>query len=167
MSLGIIISISSFNATGQAITKHASAAQRSTIDTCRTLFVWIIQLCTKNETFNVPELLAFFLLVFGTLVYNEIVIVPIGFMRENTKAELEKRSHGKLDDEIETHEYAQGYIATSPGAMYDQNRNLRNIEKKRNERDSLIQKHQNHMIAPSDNDDEEFVAEEADNGKRY
>lgn len=49
MSLGIIVSIAAFNATGQAITKHASAAQRSTIDTCRTLFVWIIQLATQVE----------------------------------------------------------------------------------------------------------------------
>lgn len=139
MSLGIIISISAFNATGQAITKYASAAQRSTIDTCRTLFVWLIQLGTGAETFNVPELLAFFLLVFGTLLYNEIVIMPIEFMRKDTKIEREKREVGKLDGEIEQHDYATaGYIATSPGAMYDQGRNLRNIEKKMNERDSLV-----------------------------
>lgn len=42
MSIGIILTISLFNWTGQAITKYASAAQRSTVDTCRTLFIWII-----------------------------------------------------------------------------------------------------------------------------
>lgn len=47
MSLGIILSISSFNATGVSITKYASAAQRSTVDTCRTLFIWVISLATK------------------------------------------------------------------------------------------------------------------------
>lgn len=47
MSIGIICSISCFNATGVSITKYASAAQRSTIDTCRTLFIWVISLATK------------------------------------------------------------------------------------------------------------------------
>ena len=41
-SLGIIVSIACFNACGVAITKYASAAQRSTIDTCRTLLIWTI-----------------------------------------------------------------------------------------------------------------------------
>lgn len=84
MSIGIIFSISCFNATGVSITKYASAAQRSTVDTCRTLFIWIISLATGQEYFNWGELFAFFLLVFGTMVYNEIIIVPIDFMRKNT-----------------------------------------------------------------------------------
>lgn len=84
-SLGIILSISTFNATGQAITKYASAAQRSTVDTCRTLFVWIFALISQQENFNVPELFAFFLLVGGTLMYNEIIIIPIDIFRRNTK----------------------------------------------------------------------------------
>lgn len=119
MSLGIIVSIASFNATGQAITKHASAAQRSTIDTCRTLFVWSIQLITGAEKFNVPQLFAFFLLVAGTLVYNEIVIIPLDIMRRNTKVELAKREKAGGDDDAD----GPNYIATSPGALYDQNRN--------------------------------------------
>ena len=31
------------------------------------------------------------MLVFGTLVYNEIVIMPIGFLNYWTKREIEKR----------------------------------------------------------------------------
>ena len=53
-SIGIICSISCFNATGVAITKYASAAQRSTVDTCRTLLIWVISLMLKQETFDVP-----------------------------------------------------------------------------------------------------------------
>lgn len=37
------------------------------------------------------ELLGFAMLVFGTLVYNEIVIVPIGLFNYWTKREIEKR----------------------------------------------------------------------------
>jgi hypothetical protein len=76
MSLGIIVSIGCFNATGVAITKYASAAQRSTVDTCRTLLIWVISLMLKWEKFYWQELIGFFLLVSGTLVYNEIVQLP-------------------------------------------------------------------------------------------
>lgn len=53
-SVGIILSISCFNACGVAITKYASASQRSTIDTCRTLLIWLISLALKQEKFDVP-----------------------------------------------------------------------------------------------------------------
>ena len=113
-----------------------------------------------------PELLAFFFLVFGTLLYNEIVIMPIEIMKRNTKVEREKREVGKLDgDEIEQVGTA-GYVNTSPGAMYDQGRNLRAIDKKMKERDGLVEKHQRHMLAPSE-DEDEFIASESNNGKTY
>lgn len=75
--------------------------------------------------------------MFGTLVYNEIVVIPIEFMRKNTKVEREKREKGVLDgNEVGLlDEGTAGYIATSPGALYDQGRNIRAIEKKLQERD--------------------------------
>ena len=163
MSFGIVVSIAAFDATGQSVTKYASAAQRSTIDTCRTLFVWIAQLITRNEKFNVPQLFAFFLLVGGTLIYNEIVIVPIGFMKYNTKDERAKREVGKLDgQEIVGLQDPSSYVHSSPGALYDQGRNIREIEKKLHQRDSLVAKHQNNMM---DDDNEEFIAQEGKNTK--
>ena len=90
-SVGIIMSISCFNATGVAITKYASAAQRSTVDTCRTLLIWIMSLIFLGEEFLPLEILGFILLVAGTLVYNEIYIMPIDFMKRNTKQEIAKR----------------------------------------------------------------------------
>jgi len=41
-SIGVILSIAFFNALGLAVTKFASAAQRSTIDTSRTVLIWAI-----------------------------------------------------------------------------------------------------------------------------
>jgi uncharacterized membrane protein len=90
-SIGIIISIACFNATGVAITKHASAAQRSTIDTCRTLVIWIMSLLFLGEEFLPLEIIGFILLVGGTLIYNEIWVPNIEFMKKNTKAEIAKR----------------------------------------------------------------------------
>lgn len=79
------------------------------------------------ESFLGLELVGFVLLVLGTLIYNEIYIVPIGLMRDNTRVFLkereakEERNGGNdlLDDE------KLNYVATSPNAKYDSNRNLR------------------------------------------
>lgn len=122
------MSISCFNATGVAVTKYASAPQRSTVDTCRTLLIWVISLWPLKSEPLVPlsavEALAFVLLIFGTLVYNEILILPCEFMNKNTKAKLEGS-----DDEALQSIRDMNYMATSPTAKYDNNRNMRNIEK--------------------------------------
>jgi len=73
------------------ITKYASAAQRSTVDTSRTLVIWVVFLIMGTEQFIWAELFGFALLVAGTLVYNEIVVVPISFMNRNTKENMAKR----------------------------------------------------------------------------
>lgn len=73
------------------ITKYASAAQRSTVDTCRTMVIWCVFLALGKEKFLIGELFGFVILVFGTLVYNEIIEVPIMFMNMNTKRAQEKR----------------------------------------------------------------------------
>lgn len=78
-SLANIITIAGFNVTGVMITKYASAAQRSTIDTCRTLIIWMVFLALGQEKFLAGELAGFFLLIMGTLVYNEIVTFPSVF----------------------------------------------------------------------------------------
>jgi hypothetical protein len=51
-SFGIICSISMFNATGVSITKYAAASQRATIDTSRTLFIWIFSLLFLDEKWS-------------------------------------------------------------------------------------------------------------------
>ena len=84
MAIGIIFSMACFNTAGVSVTKHASATQRSTISTCRTLFVWIVGLATGRELYHWGVFFGFTLLVLGTLTYNEILIVPIDLMRRNT-----------------------------------------------------------------------------------
>ena len=51
------------------------------------------------------------------------------------------------------------YIATSPTAGYSQGRNVRNIEKKLSERDSLVERHQQNMMH---DDNEDFIANASD-----
>jgi hypothetical protein len=48
-------------------------------------------LIVGKEKWNTLEFFAFIILVFGTLIYNEILIVPIHFMKYNTKKERDTR----------------------------------------------------------------------------
>ena len=91
MAIGILFTMATFNTAGVSVTKHASASQRATITTCRTLFIWIVGLATGDEVYNSGVLFGFLLLVIGTLVYNEIVIVPIDFLRRDTSQYREGR----------------------------------------------------------------------------
>ena len=125
--LFIVLSIASFNATGVAITKYATAAQRSTVDTSRTLLIWIVSLAIKWEPFIWEEVVGFILLVGGTFIYNEIVVVPIGFMSYNTKVEIANREAKSGRRAHQDDGKDANYVATSPHAAYDNNRNKRAI----------------------------------------
>lgn len=128
-----IVSIALFNSTGIAMTKYASAAQRSTIDTSRTLTIWIMSLLLKLEPWEPWEIPGFILLAAGTLLYNEIIVFPYFGYNEYTKEALAKkkaagdRTSGRLTE-------SQDYVATSPHAVYDSKRNLRNLQNKIDEK---------------------------------
>lgn len=124
-SLCNIITIAGFNVTGVMITKYASAAQRSTVDTCRTLVIWCVFLALGKEKFLIGELFGFFLLVLGTLVYNEIIEIPLAFMNRNTKSSLAKR------EEIEKAaiQAANSTSATTLGSGEEINESTRLMEK--------------------------------------
>ena len=75
-SLLIMISIGGFNFFGLSVTRSISATSRSTIDTCRTLFIWIVSLALRWETFKWLQIIGFILLVYGTFLFNDIVRHP-------------------------------------------------------------------------------------------
>ena len=75
-SILIMISIGGFNFFGLSVTRTVSATSRSTIDTCRTLFIWIVSLALHWETFKWLQILGFVLLVYGTFLFNDIVGLP-------------------------------------------------------------------------------------------
>ncbi|KAF2264892.1 integral membrane protein-like protein [Lojkania enalia] len=84
-SILIMISIGGFNFFGLSVTRTVSATSRSTIDTCRTLFIWIVSLGLGWETFKWLQVLGFALLVYGTFLFNDLVRPPL-------KACYEKKS---------------------------------------------------------------------------
>lgn len=80
-SILIMISIGGFNYFGLSVTRSVSATSRSTIDTCRTLFIWVISLGLGWETFKWLQIIGFAVLVYATFLYNEIVRPPFAFLR--------------------------------------------------------------------------------------
>ena len=121
LSIGMMLSIACFNVCGITTTKVASAAQRATIDTSRTLIIWILSCALKLETFHWEAIFGFILLVFGTLTYNEIIVLPCGGFDQNTKEKKAARAAAEKRD--------ADYMGLSPGAPYDANRNKRLLQK--------------------------------------
>lgn len=74
-SIAIMCSIGLFNFIGITLTSKMNATARSTIDTCRTLLVWLVSLRLGWETFKYLQLIGFFFLVFGTLVFNHAITI--------------------------------------------------------------------------------------------
>jgi hypothetical protein len=77
------------------------------------------------------QLVGFILLVFGTLVYNEILVIPFLGFNLYTREALAKKSHAASDnrgllDNTESFGNTPSnnidYIAQSPHAAYDANR---------------------------------------------
>lgn len=73
LSLLIMVCISAFNFCGVSLTFHLSATARSTVDSCRTLLVWLIAMSLGWESFNIVQALGFAVLVFGTLCFNGVL----------------------------------------------------------------------------------------------
>lgn len=76
-SILIMISIGGFNFFGLSVTRSVSATSRSTIDTCRTLFIWLVSLGLGWESFKWLQIVGFALLVYGTFLFNDIVRPPL------------------------------------------------------------------------------------------
>ncbi|RKP02773.1 hypothetical protein CXG81DRAFT_10361 [Caulochytrium protostelioides] len=74
--IGIIFSIAFFNWFGLSVTQRISATSRSTIDTCRTLFIWMLSLALGWETFKWMQVLGFVVLIYGTFVFNDVLAPP-------------------------------------------------------------------------------------------
>lgn len=83
----LTVFFSGFNFFGLSVTRSVSATSRSTIDTCRTLFIWIVSLGLRWETFKWLQVVGFALLVYFTFVFNGIVQPPFKALRPDEAIE--------------------------------------------------------------------------------
>lgn len=86
-SLAIMVSIGGFNFFGLSVTQTVSATSRSTIDTCRTLFIWIVSLGLGWESFKWLQVLGFALLVYFTFLFNGLVQPPFEWLKPTEEVE--------------------------------------------------------------------------------
>ena len=86
-SILIMISIGGFNFFGLSVTRTVRATSRSTIDTCRTHFIWIVSLALHWETFKWLQILGFVLLIYGTFLFNDIVRLPFKRCMRRSRSE--------------------------------------------------------------------------------
>ncbi|KAG2224149.1 hypothetical protein INT45_000164 [Circinella minor] len=87
--IAIAISIAFFNWFGLAITSRISATARSTIDTCRTLFIWMVSLYLGWEQFSWIQVIGFAVLVTGTFYFNGVIRYPFASDEELERIETE------------------------------------------------------------------------------
>jgi len=124
LSLAMMLSIGIFNVCGVSTTKYATAAQRSTVDTSRTLLIWIMSVSLGLETFHWEAIIGFVMLVSGTLLYNEIVVLPFLGFDQNTKEKIAEREGGNGSKRKDA-----AYMSLSPGKGHQQAaRNTRNLD---------------------------------------
>ncbi|KAI1403995.1 hypothetical protein F4819DRAFT_449102 [Hypoxylon fuscum] len=83
----IMISIGGFNFFGLSVTRSVSATARSTIDSCRTLFIWMVSLGLGWESFKWLQVAGFALLVYFTFLFNGVVQPPFEFLRPREEVE--------------------------------------------------------------------------------
>jgi hypothetical protein len=96
----LIIAI--FNWTGIATTKYASSLARSTLQTSKTILVWIFSMMLGWEIFLWEQMIGFFIMAVGTMIYNEVLVIPwAGFKEAVLKHKAEQE---KLLEETEGHD---------------------------------------------------------------
>lgn len=78
-----IFSIAFLNYFGISVTKYLSATHRTTIDATRVILVWVVSLIIGWEVFDALQLAGFIILLMGTAIFNEILL--IGFLKYPSK----------------------------------------------------------------------------------
>ncbi|KAL3861597.1 hypothetical protein ACJMK2_007623 [Sinanodonta woodiana] len=99
-TVGNIVSIAFFNFAGISVTKEISATTRMVLDSIRTLIIWVVSLSVAWQKFQGLQVLGFIMLISGTCLYNELIIMPaIRAVREKWR----QRGDGKHRDEEREH----------------------------------------------------------------
>jgi hypothetical protein len=92
-----VLSIAFFNFSGLTISKNVSSTARTIVDTLRTIVIWLFFLAfpyipeETKETFSWLQLLGFLILILGSLIYNEILVIPFCGCGNYTKEAIKKR----------------------------------------------------------------------------
>ena len=108
-----VVSIALYNIVGINLTKLVSSTARAVVDTVRTVFIWLFFICFEpvpntRETFRILQFIGFCFLVFGTLVYNEILVIRFCNLDYYTRDNIRKR---KIEEQNNEKEQERLYVS--------------------------------------------------------
>jgi drug/metabolite transporter (DMT)-like permease len=104
VAFGYICSIAFYNFAGVSMTKYVSSSARAVMDNARTVVIWLFFLLTPTipstwrEVFIPLQLVGFIFLVFGTMVYNEIIFIPYLPLEDDNKEHYDEDEKKKMID---------------------------------------------------------------------
>lgn len=112
-----VVSIALYNIVGINLTKLVSSTARAVVDTVRTVFIWLFFLFIHpvegtKEKFRPLQFVGFCFLVFGTLVYNEILVLRFWGLDYYTRDNIALRQKAdKMKDLKDTDEEGRLYVS--------------------------------------------------------
>jgi drug/metabolite transporter (DMT)-like permease len=112
-----VVSIALYNIVGINLTKLVSSTARAVVDTVRTVFIWLFFLFIHpvdgtEEKFHPLQLVGFLFVVFGALVYNEILVLPFMGLDYYTRDNIALRQkQDKMKDLKDTDEEGRLYVS--------------------------------------------------------
>ena len=95
--ISYIVSIALYNIVGINLTQLVSSTARAVVDTVRTVFIWAFFLfCSPvegtQEHFYIVQFIGFIFLVLGTIIYNEILVIPFFKLDYYTRENIRERA---------------------------------------------------------------------------
>jgi hypothetical protein len=139
-----VLSIAFFNFSGLTISKNVSSTARTIVDTLRTIVIWLFFLTfpyipeETKETFSWLQLLGFLILILGSLIYNEILVIPFCGYGNYTKEAIKKRQEEqkeRLEKNLEGSREEETKNKDVENEKKDEENEKKNDEKKDNERE--------------------------------
>mgnify|MGYP002625655328 CR=1 FL=1 len=109
-----VISIALYNLVGIKLTELVSSTARVVVDEVRTVFIWLFfiffnKVNGTEEKFHYLQLIGYIFLLLGTLIYNEILVIPFCNLDYNTR---DKREEREINEQNEKDKKEQLYIST-------------------------------------------------------
>ena len=95
ITLLYVFSIAIYNISGISVSKFTTSTTRAVVDVIRTILIWMFFMLPFNnieirEKFNVLQLFGFILLIFGNLIYNEILNINEKIFKNEKNEENEE-----------------------------------------------------------------------------
>ena len=102
-----VVSIALYNLVGIKLTELVTSTHRVVVDEARIVFIWLFFIFFKEvegtqEEFHYLQLIGYIFIVIGTIIYNEILVIPFCDLDYNTIIKREEREIKKEEEEEES-----------------------------------------------------------------